>query len=105
MVINEQNQVTLMAENLNQQKPKFITEKLFVGISDQGYPDDPKQFVGSVANLILLEDDGKYDINSDMRTHRKQLAPQRRCLQWLCPSHKRCSKSCPGSSKSNSNSG
>ena len=64
VAINELNPVSLMVENLKQQKPQSITEKLAFGISDQGYPDDPKQFVGSVTNFILLEDNGTYDITS-----------------------------------------
>ena len=64
MAINEQTPVSLKVQNLKQQKPESIIEKLTIGTSDQGYPDDLKHFVGSVTNFILLEDNGTYDITS-----------------------------------------
>ena len=62
VAINAEKAVSLLVENINDNKPEFVTEKLVVGISEQGYPDDPKQFVGSVTNFLLLKDEGSIDI-------------------------------------------
>ena len=54
--------ITLKANNLTENKPKFITGNLVLALSDQGKSDDPKQFVGSVANLHLEEDVGSNNL-------------------------------------------
>ena len=37
-------------------------DKLFLGLSDQGLSQDPRQFVGSITNVKLFEDDGTRNI-------------------------------------------
>ena len=59
-----QSLISLKANNLTENKPKFITGNLVLAISDQGKSDDPKQFVGSVANLHLEEDVGNNNLEN-----------------------------------------
>ena len=57
-----ESSITLKANNLSENKPNFITYNLVLAISDQGKSDDPKQFVGSVANIHLEEDVGSKNL-------------------------------------------
>ena len=55
--VNGKEPVVVTVTDLQFQKPKMITEKLFLGLSDQQAPEDPQQFVGSVTNVKLFKDD------------------------------------------------
>ena len=71
--LNGEKPVVNSIKEIGLQKPNFITDKLVLGLSNQGRPGDPRQFVGSVANVKLFEDDRKQNIQ-DMS---KNL-----CVQW-----------------------
>ena len=53
-------------KDLSNKKPKIITDKLYLGRSDQGRPTTT-QFVGIITNVKLFEDDGKNNIKKMAR--------------------------------------
>ena len=59
--INEEEPVLITAKDLDVQAPTNIKDKLVIGLSDQG-DEKKKQFLGSVTNVILGEDNGSTDI-------------------------------------------
>ena len=61
-VLKGENVVSKTIENLSENKPRFISSKLILGLSDQGYADDPKQFIGSFSNMYFAKDDGNIDL-------------------------------------------
>ena len=60
--VNGESPISTNVVDLRIQKPDIITGKLLLGLSDQGRPGDPKQFVGSVTNVKLFEDNGTTNI-------------------------------------------
>ena len=44
-----------MINGLKENMPTSLQEKMMIGLSEQSKKDDPKQFVGSVANIQLLD--------------------------------------------------
>ena len=62
LTVNGELPILTDVQELRIQKPNIITNKLFLGLSDQGLPKDPRQFVGSITNVKLFEDDGTRNI-------------------------------------------
>ena len=60
--LNNLKPITFMINGLKANMPTSLQEKMLIGVSEQGKEDDPKQFVGSVANIQLLEDNGQNNI-------------------------------------------
>ena len=54
----------LKTQNLKINKPLFISNSVYLGLSHQGNPDDPKQFVGSLANSNIFRDDGNVELRN-----------------------------------------
>ena len=60
--INGDPPIHTIANELTEEVPKQLKDKIMIGLNDRG-DDDKRQFIGSVTNIILLEDDGSTDIS------------------------------------------